>query len=135
MVHETTATSNLSLTTGKLPAAASSEKSAGSVGTFEQQLASCQSQVAGSVPVKFSAHATERLAQRNVRLSSQDLDRIAQAADKAAAKGSKDSLFLLDNLGLIVNVKNRTVLTALDSDRLREGIVTDIDSTVIIPKF
>ena len=84
--------------------------------------------------VKFSAHASERLAQRKIALSDGDLARIAQAADKAATKGSRESLFLLDNLGLIVSVKNRTVLTAIDPERMRDGIVTNIDSTVIIGK-
>lgn len=84
--------------------------------------------------VKFSAHATERLAQRDISLSDGDLSRIADAADRAATKGARESLFLLGNLGLIVNVKNRTVLTALEPGRMRDGIVTNIDSTVIIGK-
>ena len=84
--------------------------------------------------VKFSAHASERLAQREISLSDSDLSAIASAADKAATKGSRESLFLLNNLGLIVNVKNRTVLTAIDPGRMRDGIVTNIDSTVIIGK-
>ena len=82
--------------------------------------------------VKFSAHATKRLAERRIALSAGDMSRISEAADVAAGKGSRESLFLLNNLGLIVNVKNRTVLTAIDPARMREGIVTDIDSTVII---
>lgn len=82
--------------------------------------------------VTFSAHASRRLAQREIALSDRALDRIAEATDKAAMKGSRESLLLLDNLGLIVNVRNRTVLTAIDPDRMREGIVTNIDSTVII---
>ena len=82
--------------------------------------------------VKFSAHAARRLAQRRITLSQEDLTRISKAAKAAATKGSRESLFLLANLGLIVNVKNRTVLTALDPERMRSGVVTNIDSTVII---
>jgi flagellar operon protein len=82
--------------------------------------------------VKFSAHATKRLAERHIALSETDMNRISEAAEVAAGKGSRESLFLLDNLGLIVNVRNRTVLTAIDPGRMREGIVTNIDSTVII---
>lgn len=98
-------------------------------GSFEQVLSRRHLEVQG---VRFSAHASERLAQRKIALSEGDLERISGAADKAAAKGSRESLFLLDDLGLIVNVKNRTVLTAIDPARMREGIVTNIDSTVII---
>jgi len=83
--------------------------------------------------VRFSAHAVKRLNQRDIRLSPLDLDRIDQAAGRAADKGAADSLFLLGDLGLIVNVQNRTVLTAIAQDDLKEGIFTNIDSTVIIP--
>jgi len=82
--------------------------------------------------VKFSAHAVQRLNERKIALSEDALARISRATDTAATKGSRESLLLLNNLGLIVNVKNRTVLTALDPQRMQEGIVTNIDSTVII---
>ena len=80
----------------------------------------------------WSGHARQRLADRRVQLSSADLARIADGVDRAAAKGARDSLVLLNELALIVNVRNRTVLTALDSSRLREGVVTNIDSTVFV---
>lgn len=83
--------------------------------------------------VRFSAHAAKRLNQRDIELSRTDLARIDLAAERAARKGSNDSLFLLGDLGLIVNVKNRTVLTAIAQDDMKEGIFTNIDSTVIIP--
>jgi len=84
--------------------------------------------------VRFSDHATRRLASRSIRLTDGDLERLAQATDQAAAKGANDSLILMDGLGLIVNVPNRTVVTALDTNRLDQGIVTDIDSTIFVPK-
>ncbi len=86
-------------------------------------------QLAGGV--RFSGHAIERLESRNIELSESDLASLAAATDRAAAKGSKDSLVLLRDLALIVNVKNRTVLTALAQNDMREKVVTNIDSTVI----
>jgi flagellar operon protein len=80
----------------------------------------------------WSRHARQRLASRHVNLSAADLARIAEGVDRAAAKGARDSLVLLNELALIVNVRNRTVLTALDSHRLSEGVVTNIDSTVFV---
>ena len=80
----------------------------------------------------WSRHARQRLATRRMTLSSADLARIAEGVDRAAAKGARDSLVLLNELALIVNVPNRTVLTALDSQRLQEGVVTNIDSTVFV---
>lgn len=129
MVHESQLVSHPVMP--EVGPSANAVKSAPSGVTFEKVLARQRVEVHG---VRFSAHAFERLAQRRITLSDGDLARIAKAADNAATKGSRESLFLLDNLGLIVNVKNRTVLTAIDPARMRDGIVTNIDSTVIIGK-
>lgn len=80
--------------------------------------------------VKFSAHAAERLRGRN--LSPDEMSRINRGLERAAGKGSKDSLLLLPDLALVVNVPNRTVVTAVGGDRLKEGVFTNIDSAVII---
>jgi flagellar operon protein len=82
--------------------------------------------------IRFSAHAQERLTGRGIRMDERRLDQLASAADQAQAKGARDSLVLLDDLGLILNVPSRTVVTALDADRMRNGVFTNIDSTVII---
>lgn len=84
--------------------------------------------------LKFTAHAARRLAARNITLSADDLGRIERATQLAAGRGSRDALLMMDNLGLIVNVKNRAVLTALDLKQIRDGIVTNIDSTVVVQK-
>ena len=39
---------------------------------------------------------------------------------------------LWDMALLVVSVENRTVITAFDRDQLRDGVVTSIDSAVII---
>jgi hypothetical protein len=46
-------------------------------------------------------------------------------------KGAKDSLVILRDLAFIVNVKNRMVVTAMDGDRLKENVFTNIDSAII----
>jgi len=84
--------------------------------------------------LKFTAHATRRLAARDITLSADDLARMERATQLAAGRGSRDALLMMDNLGLIVNVKSRTVLTALDLQRMNDGIVTNIDSTVVVRK-
>lgn len=99
-------------------------------GSFAASLA----EAAGRTPLKFSAHATSRLASRNIRFSSQDLARVEQAADLAARRGSRDALLMMDTLGLVVNIQNRTVLTALDLANMNDGVVTNIDSTVLVKK-
>jgi hypothetical protein len=39
---------------------------------------------------------------------------------------------MTDDAALVVSVANRTVITAFDREHLREGVVTAIDSAVII---
>lgn len=82
--------------------------------------------------LKFSNHAAKRLEQRGIELGSRQLDQISDAVDKAAAKGSKESLILMNDMALIVSVQNRTVVTAMDGKSMKDNVFTQIDSAVII---
>jgi flagellar operon protein len=82
--------------------------------------------------LKFSAHAQQRIQDRNISLSSQDLSRLQQGVAQAAAKGSKESLLLKDNLAFVVSVKNNTVITAVDAASMKGNVFTNIDSAVIV---
>jgi len=82
--------------------------------------------------LKFSAHAQARLEARNIKLSQSQLDRINSGVEKAADKGARESLVLVDNLALVVSVKNRTVITAVDDKSIKENVFTNIDSAVIM---
>lgn len=81
--------------------------------------------------IKFSAHAQQRLSLRS-GLSETELKRLEDGVAKAAQKGARESLILMDNLALIVSVKNRTVITAVDGQRMKENVFTNIDSAVIV---
>ncbi len=81
--------------------------------------------------VQFSNHAISRLQKRNIDITPTDLTRITSAIDKAAAKGSRDSLVMIDDLALVVSVKNRTVITAMDQQSMKDQVITNIDSAVI----
>lgn len=85
-----------------------------------------------STPLKFSAHAMQRLQSRNIALTSDDVQRMNVMADKAAAKGAKQSLFMLRDVAMVVSIKNRTVITAVDQDSMKENVFTNIDSAAII---
>ena len=83
--------------------------------------------------VKFSAHAEKRLQERNISLAQEDIAKISRAIQQASLKGARDSLLLYGNLALIASIKNNTVVTALDSNALKdEQVFTNIDSAVII---
>ncbi|MGB8266831.1 MAG: TIGR02530 family flagellar biosynthesis protein [Candidatus Velthaea sp.] len=82
--------------------------------------------------LKFSAHAMQRLASRNITLTQDDVNRMNAMADKAAAKGAKQSLFMMNDVAMVVSIKNRTVITAVDADSMKENVFTNIDSAAII---
>jgi len=81
--------------------------------------------------IEFSAHAAKRLSQRGIELTTDDMDRLTHAVDRAKEKGSKESLVLLNGLAFVVSVSNRTVITAIDVESMKENVVTNIDSAVI----
>jgi len=85
-----------------------------------------------SEPLKFSAHAMQRLQSRNISLTSDDVTKMNAMADKAAAKGAKNSLFLVRDTAFVVSIKNRTVITAVDADSMKDNVFTNIDSAAII---
>jgi len=82
--------------------------------------------------VTFSKHAHERLYSRGIDLNEKNLNRIADAIDKAETKGSRETLILSEQAAFVVSVKDRTVVTVFDPDNLKDGIVTSIDSAVIL---
>ncbi len=93
-----------------------------------------QGVVGKTTELKFSTHAKERLQMRNIQLGSSDLEKISDAVNKAAAKGSQESLLVMhnSNLALIVSIKNRTVITALDGSSMKNNVFTNIDSAIIV---
>ncbi len=82
--------------------------------------------------LKFSKHAANRLVDRNISLSDEQMKRLNDATVKASEKGIKDSLVLMDSLAFVVNVPNNTVITALDKSETDLNVFTNIDGAVII---
>ena len=61
------------------------------------------------------------------------MNQLKSAVDKAAQKGARESLILMNNdLALVVSVTNRTVITAMDGSSIRDNVFTNIDSAVIV---
>lgn len=82
--------------------------------------------------LKFSKHAAGRLADRNIELSTDQLERLNDGARKAGQKGIKDSLVIVDELAFIVNIPNHTVVTAMDSTETNDNVFTNINGAVIM---
>jgi flagellar operon protein len=82
--------------------------------------------------IKFSKHAANRLSDRNIELTDEQLERLNDGMKMASQKGIKDSLVLVDSLAFIVNTKSNTVITAMDQTQTDSNIYTNIDGAVII---
>jgi len=82
--------------------------------------------------IRFSGHAEMRMRMRNISLSQEEMAKLNDAVDRAEAKGARESLILMDKLAFIVSIKNRTVITAVDEERMKENVFTNIDSAVIV---
>ncbi|NDF14761.1 hypothetical protein EB061_05505 [bacterium] len=82
--------------------------------------------------LKFSAHATQRLRERQIQFDPETLSRMNEAITKADSKGVQDTLVLTDKAALIVSVPSRTVITAMDRNNLTGNVFTNIDGAVII---
>ena len=82
--------------------------------------------------LKFSKHASTRLQDRNIELSDAQIDRLNAGMQKANEKGINESLVLMDQMAFIVNVKNNTVITALNEQEIKDNVFTNIDGAVIV---
>ena len=82
--------------------------------------------------LKFSKHAAYRLQDRNIELSDSQIDRLNAGMQKANEKGINESLVLMDQMAFIVNVKNNTVITALNENEVKDNVFTNIDGAVIV---
>jgi flagellar operon protein len=84
-----------------------------------------------SDPVRFSGHALDRVRQRGIDVGPERLARLHEGVERAAAKGGRDSLVLVDGTAFVVSVPNRTVVTAVDQEHMHKQVFTNIDSAVI----
>jgi flagellar operon protein len=82
--------------------------------------------------LKFSAHARNRIIMRNINLSEKNIQRLNDAVKKAENKGARESLILMDSHAFVVSIKNRTVITAIPEENLRENVITNIDSAILL---
>lgn len=101
--------------------------------SFEDVLRQKQTQaVMESSELKFSKHAANRLNDRNILLTDSQNVRLENGVKQASEKGITESLVLIDSLAFIVNVPNKTVVTAMDQTETNGNIFTNIDGAVII---
>lgn len=100
--------------------------------TFQQVLEQTQVGEVSLQSVTFSKHANERLASRNINLNEDQMNRLNKGVMQAKEKSIKESLVMMDNIAFIVNIKNNTVVTAMDQETNDSNVFTNIDGAVIV---
>jgi flagellar operon protein len=81
--------------------------------------------------LRFSSHAARRMTQRDLELDDSQLARLADGVERAAVKGSRSALIMVDHVAMVVAVPNRTVITAIRTGSAAGGLFTNIDSAVV----
>ena len=72
------------------------------------------------------------MSQRGITFTPEQMNKIEEAAEKAAAKGAKETLIFADDHALIVSTKNKTIVTVMDKASMKENVFTKIDATVVV---
>ena len=85
----------------------------------------------GAQAPSFSKHALDRLSRRGIQVNAQTLSRLTDGLQRAAGKGSRNSVVFVDGTAFVASVRNNTVITAVTPEHMREHVFTNIDSAVI----
>jgi flagellar operon protein len=77
-----------------------------------------------------SKHAAIRL--NEINFTEDDMKQIEKGFEIAKDKNSKNTVMLYKGIALIASVENKTLITAVEKDRAKDNIFTNIDSVVIL---
>lgn len=82
--------------------------------------------------IKFSKHALSRMDFRDIRLNNEEIDRLKSGFNIAEEKGVKDALILMGDKAFVASIKNKTVITTVNKEQLKNSVFTNIDGAVIV---
>lgn len=111
----------------QLPKGTSTEKTNDNKASFKDIL---KSEISKQEEYTLSKHAANRL--KEINFTEDDMKEIGKGFKIAEKKGSKNSVMLYKDVALIASIENKTVITAVDRERTKENIFTNIDSVVIL---
>lgn len=77
-----------------------------------------------------SKHAALRL--NEINFNEEDMKRIEKGFEIAKDRNSKNTVMLYKDVALIASVENKTLITAVEKDRAKDNIFTNVDSVVIL---
>lgn len=78
----------------------------------------------------ISKHAALRL--NNIDFTEEDMKNIEKGFEIAESKNSKNTVMLYKDVALIASVENKTLITAVEKERSKDNIFTNIDSVIIL---
>lgn len=113
------------------PKTVTGQKNTGGM-SFQQVLSQTVQDKHAVAELKFSKHAMQRLSDRNINLSEDQMDRLQKGAQLSTEKGIRESLVLMDDYAFIVNTQNNTVVTAMEQDAESNHVYTNIDGAVMV---
>ena len=116
------------ITTGIPQTSTASVNDSIATANFDQVLKS-QLQSSG---LNFSKHAVNRVVERNINVSDDNMERLNAGVEIAREKGLDDTLILVDSSAYIVSVKHNTVITTVSNEELVGNCFTNIEGTVIV---
>lgn len=117
----------------RAPAAAPRPSPAPGGPSFADQLRQAQEPAPGAAPdVTLSAHAEKRVRQRGISMTAPEQRALAGAMDQLGAQGAQDAVLLRHDAAFVVNVPNRTVVTALGTGEMQQRAFTQIDSAMLL---
>jgi len=112
----------------KLPNESLSERSVNSKSNFNEIL---QDEIKrNESSYTLSKHAADRL--KEIKFTEADMKAIGKGFKIAEEKGSKNSVMIYKDVALIASIENKTVITAIEKERAKDNIYTNIDSVVIL---
>ena len=85
---------------------------------------------AGSL--NFSRHAVKRMEERGVGMDTKLMSDLEHAVEDARKKGARELAVIGAKGVFIINVPNNTVITTMTQEDMKEKIVTNIDSAVLM---
>lgn len=80
--------------------------------------------------IHISKHAKQRL--EKINFNDEDLMKICRGFEMAEKKNAVNALMLYKDVALVASIKNKTLITAVEKERAKENVFTNVDSVVIL---
>ena len=77
-----------------------------------------------------SKHAAQRL--NDINFTEDDMNEIEKGFKIAKNKNSKNTVMIYKDVAIIASIENKTLITAVEKERAKDNIFTNVDSVIIL---